>query len=145
MRTSILIMAMLLTASMIAGCASRIPSQRLSEDERLRRKLVGEWQGTLAISTNEVASFKSIIRSDGSFSAQDNIYDTSGHLLRAGQWGGTFIVTNRAVVCTITTSDKSDLSPPRKIPPEPIVRIDDHELVMINENGLRVVSRKILR
>src|ERR1019366_1379023 len=95
MRASILIMAVLLTALVITACASRNQSQRLLEDESLRRKLVGEWQGTLAISTNEVASFKSVIRSDGSFSAQNNIYDTSSHLLRAAQWGGTFVLTNR--------------------------------------------------
>ena len=145
MRTSILIMAVLLTALMIAACASRNQSQRLSADESLRRKLVGEWQATLAISTNEVASSKSIIRSDGSFSAQMKIYDTSGHLLRASDWGGTYVVTNRAVLCTITMSDGGNIvSPPRKIPPEPIIRVDDHELVIINENGQRVVSRKVL-
>jgi hypothetical protein len=144
MRTSILIMAMLLTALMITACASRNQSQHLSEDEGLRRKLVGEWQGTLAISTNEVASFKSIIRSDGSFSAQNNIYDPSDHLLRAAHWGGTFIVTNRAVVCTFTNCSEDGVSLPRKVPPEPIVRVDDHELVIINENGQRVVSRKVL-
>ena len=144
MRTSILIMAVLLTALMITACASRNQSQRLSEGESLRRKLVGEWQGTLAISTNEVASFKSNIRSDGSFSAENNIYDTSGHLLRAAQWGGTFVVTNRAVVCTFTNCSENSVSLPRKVPPEPIVRVDDHELVIINENGQRVVSRKVL-
>ena len=143
MRTSVLIMAVLLTALMLTACASRNQSQRFSEDESLRLKLVGEWQGTLAISTNEVASFKSIICSDGSFSAQNNIHDTSGHLLRAAQWGGTFVVTNRAVVCTITTSGEGDVSPPRRIPPEPIVRVDDHELVIINEHGQTVVSRKV--
>jgi hypothetical protein len=98
----------------------------------------------MSISTNELASYRSIIRSDGSFSAQNNIYDTSGHLLRAAQWGGTFVVTNRAVVCTITTSGEGDVSPPRKIPSEPIVRVDDHELVIINEHGQTVVSRKVL-
>jgi len=144
MRPSILIMAVLLTALMITACASRNRSQRLSEDESLRRKLVGEWQGTLAISRNEMASFKSIIRSDGSFSAENNIYDTAGHLLRAAQWGGTFVVTNRAVVCTFTNCSESGVSLPRKVPPEPIIRVDDHELVIINENGQRVVSRKVL-
>ena len=144
MRTSIFIVAVLLTALMITACAPLNQSQQLSEDEGLRRKLVGEWQGTLAISTNEVASFKSIIRSDGSFSAQNNIYDISGHLLRAAQWGGTFVVTNRAVVCTITASGEGEVSPPRKIPPEPIVRVDGRELVIINEHGQRVVSRKVL-
>lgn len=98
----------------------------------------------MSISTNEMASYRSIIRSDGSFSAQNNIYDTLGHLLRAAQWGGTFVVTNRAVVCTITTSGEGDVSPPRKMPPEPIVRVDDRELVIINEHGQRVVSRKVL-
>jgi hypothetical protein len=144
MRTSILSMAALLTALMITACASRNQSQRFSEDESLRRKLLGEWQGTLAISTNEVASFMSIIRSDGSFSAQNKILDTSGHFLRAAQWGGTFVVTNRAVVCTFTNCSENGVPLPRKVPPEPIVRVDDHELVIINENGQRVVSRKVL-
>jgi hypothetical protein len=144
MRTSILILAVLLTALMITACASRNQSQRLSEDESLRRQLVGEWQGTLALSTNEAASFKSIIRSDGSFSAEINIHDTSGHLLRAAQWGGTFVVTNRAVACTYTNCSEEGVSLPRRVPPEPIVRVDDRELVIINENGQRVVSRKVL-
>jgi hypothetical protein len=130
---------------MLAACASRNPSQRLSEDERLRRKLIGEWSGSMSISTNETASYRSIIRSDGSFSAQNNIYDTSGHLLRADEWGGTFVVTNRAVICTITTSGNGDVSPPRKLPPEPIVWVDDRELVIINEHGQRVVSKKVSR
>jgi hypothetical protein len=144
MRTSILIMAVLLTALLITACASRNQSQRLSEDESLRRKLVAEWQGTLAISTNEVASFKSVIRSDGSFSAQNKIYDTSSHLLRAAQWGGTYVVTNRAVVCTYTNCSEIGVSLPHKVPPEPIIRIDDHELVIFNENGQTVVLRKVL-
>jgi hypothetical protein len=73
-----------------------------------------------------------------------DIYDTAGHLVRASQWGGAFVVTNGAVACTITKSGEGEVSPPRKIPPEPIVRLDDHELIIINEHGQRVVSRKVL-
>ena len=144
MRTSILILAVLLTALMITACASRNQSQQLSEDESLRQKLVGEWQATLVISTNEVAKGKSIIRSNGTFSAQNKIYDSSGHLLRAAQWGGTYVVKNRAVVCTYTNCSEIGVSLPRQVPAEPIIRVDDHELVIINENGQRVVSKKVL-
>jgi formylglycine-generating enzyme required for sulfatase activity len=143
MRTLVFSLAMLVTALMITACASRNPSQRLSEDESFRRKLIGEWSGSMSVSSNEMSTYRSIIRSDGSFSAWMNINDTSGHLLRAAQWGGTFVVTNRAVACTITTSGEGEVSPPRKIPPEPIVRLDDRELVIINEHGQRVVSRKV--
>jgi hypothetical protein len=144
MRISILISTVSLTALITTACASRNQLQRLSDDESLRGKLIGEWQGTLAISTNEVASFRSIIRSDGGFSAENNIYDTSGNLLRAAQWSGTFVVTNRAVVCTYTSCSEKDVALPRQVPPEPIIRVDDHEFVMINENGQRVVARKVL-
>ena len=144
MRAPILTAAVLLTALTITACASRNHSQQRLSDESLRQKLVGEWQGTLALGTNEVASFKSTIRLDGSFSAENNIYDTSSHLLRAAQWGGTFVVSNRAVVCTFTNCSEPGVSLPRKVAPEPIIRVDDHELVIINENGQRIVSRKVL-
>ena len=55
----------------------------------------------------------------------------------------TFVVTNKAVVCTITQSSEKNAVLPRKAPPEPIVYLDDHEKVIINENGMRIVSRRV--
>ena len=134
-----------MTALTITACASRKQSQRLSEDEILRRKLVGEWETKtpLATSTNQVALGKFIIRSDGSFFSQTSIYDTSGRFLEGLKSGGVYVVTNRAVVLIITTANEHDMLPPLKLPPAPIVRLDDHELVIFGAHGHTVVSRKV--
>ena len=95
------------------------------------------------MSANEVILFKTVVCSNGTFSSQNDIYDGSGHRLRTTQWGGTFVVTNRAVECTITRSSDKNAVLPRKVQPEPIIRLDDHEKVIINENGMRVVSTKV--
>ena len=134
---------MLVTALMNTGCAYHSQSWRQSEDEKLRQKLIGEWTSTHSVSTNEIITCNTIIRSDGSFSAHNDIRDGSGHLLRVLTWSGTFVVTNRAVACTITQSSETNTVLPRTVTPEPILRLDDHERVILNESGMQVVSRRV--
>jgi hypothetical protein len=97
------------------------------------------------MSTNQVLSWKTLVHSDGTFSVQNNTRDITGHLLHSVRMEGTFVVANGAVVVTFTKSSENDKALPRTIRPEPIVRVDDHELVIITETGAESVSRKVLQ
>lgn len=136
-------MTVLVAALMNTSCAYHSQSRQQSEDDKLRQKLIGEWTSSLSISTNKIISCNTIIRSDGSFTAHNDIRDGSGHLLRVLTWSGTFVVTNRAVACTITQSSETNAVIPRTVTPEPILRLDDHERVILNESGMKVVSRRV--
>jgi hypothetical protein len=144
MRLPKFISAVLVIGSLLTACSHLSMSSRGSDDATLQQKLVGEWAGSKPIGTNQVLSWRTVIHSDGVFSAQTSTHDSSGHLLRFKQWGGRFVVRNGAAVVTITESSEKGASLPQAIQPEPIVRLDDHELVIINETGMKVVSRKVL-
>ncbi|HYA79142.1 MAG TPA: hypothetical protein VED19_01375, partial [Candidatus Nitrosopolaris sp.] len=94
---------------------------------------------------NQVLSWKTTVHFDGTFSTQNSTYDNAGRLLHFVQVKGKFVVTNGAVVVTITKSSDDDRSLPRMIAPEPIVRVDDRELVIITETGTESVSRRVAR
>ena len=147
MRASMLVLPALLIA--LTGCICRNSAQRGSDDAILSRKLVGEWEGALSIynprsKSNETFSFVNKINSDGTFSTTNRIYDSSGHFVKTMGWGGTFVVSNGAVVCIIThSSEKQHLSPP-KIEVEPIVRLDANEMEIINGSGLRIASKRVV-
>lgn len=141
--TVILMTALLLTTLMMTACTYFKNSQAQWEDERLRQKMIGTWTGTLSTHTNEVILFKTTVRSDGTFSSHNDIYDGSDHFIRPMWWSGTLMVSNKAVVCTITESSEKGQPLPRKVKPEPIIHLDDHEMVIINESGLKVVSHKV--
>lgn len=144
MRASILLMAALL-ACMITACANHGLSQMQREDARLRQKLIGDWRGSASLTTNEVIQFHTTIRPDGTFTARDRTYDDSGRFIGLTSWGGIYVVSNRAVVCTITETNGTNSPLPRTIQPEPIVRVDDREMEIINESGIRILSRKVSR
>ena len=145
MRVATFMSVALLVGLCIAGCAHYGISQRRSADADLQKKLVGEWTGSRSINTNQVLSWKTVIHSDNTFSTQNSTYDNSGHLLHVVQMDGKFVVTNGAAVVTFTKSSENDTSLPRTIRAEPIVRVDDHELVIITKTGAESVSRRALR
>ena len=97
------------------------------------------------MTTSEVIRFHTTIRPDGTFTARDHIYDGSGRFIHLKSWGGTYAVSNRAVICTITESTETNSRLPRTIQPEPIVRVDDHEMEIINESGFKIVCKKVSR
>src|SRR5580658_3337145 len=127
-----LIFAVLFIGSFVTACGHLSTSSRALDDATLQQKLVGEWAGSKPIGTNQVLSWRTIIHSDGVFSAQSSTHDSSGHLLRFKQWGGRFVVKNGAAVVTITNSSEKDTLLRPTIVTEPILRLDDHELVIIN-------------
>jgi hypothetical protein len=144
MRLSRITLAVIFIGSFVTACSHLSMSSRGLDDATLQQKLVGEWAGSKPIGTNQVLSWRTIIHSDGLFSAQTSTHDSSGRLLHFKQWGGRFVVRNGTAVVTITESSEKDAPLPQTIRPEPIVRLDDHELVIINETGMKVVSRKVL-
>jgi hypothetical protein len=144
MRFPKFISAILIIGSFVTACSHLGMSSRGSDDTTLQQKLVGEWAGSKPIGTNQVLSWKTIIHSDGGFSAQSSTHDSSGHLLRFKQWGGRFVVKNGTAVVTITNGSEKDTLLHPTIVTEPILRLDDHEFVIINETGMKVVSRKVL-
>jgi hypothetical protein len=144
MRLSRFMLAVLIIGSFVTACSQLSKSNRALDDATLQQKLVGEWAGSKPIGTNQVLSWMTIIHSDGVFSAQSSTHDCSGQLLRFKQWGGRFVVKNGAAVVTIPNSSQEDTLSGPTIVTEPILRLDDHELVIINETGMKVVSRKVL-
>jgi hypothetical protein len=143
MRLPRFILAIVFIGSFTTACSHFIKPRSDLEDATLQQKLVGEWTGS--IGTTQLLSWKTIIHSNGVWSTQNSTYDSSGHLLHRVQVDGSIVVTNGAVVCTITNSTDNDASLPRTLPREPIVRVDDHELVIITETGAESVSRKVSR
>jgi hypothetical protein len=113
------------------------------DDATQRQKLIGQWEGSRPVGTNEVLSWTTVARPDGTLSVQNSTRDNSGRLLHFVEMDGTFVVTNGSVVVTFTKSSENDHSLPRTIRPEPIVRVDDHELVIITETGDTSVSKKV--
>jgi hypothetical protein len=141
MRLLRFIFAVIFVGSFIMACSHFNKPRSDLEGTTLQQKLVGEWTGS--IGTTQVLSWKTIIQSNGVWSTQNSTYDNSGHLLHFVQVDGRIVVTNRSVVCTITNSSDNDALLPRTLPREPIIRVDDHELVIITETGAESVSRKI--
>lgn len=143
LRTATVSMLVLLT-----GCVSRTPSQLPLDDTTISRKIVGEWEGSALIynpraKANETFAFKNKIKSDGTFSTNNRLYDSTGRFVREMGWGGTYIVKDGAVVCTITySSEKEHISPP-KIEVEPVVRLTETEMEIVNGSGLRIASKRI--
>jgi hypothetical protein len=143
MRPSRIVAALLCIGSFITACNHLAISRPGLDDATLQQKLVGEWTGSKSIGTNQVLTWKTIVHSNGMFTVQNSTYDSSGRLLHFVQMEARFVVTNGAVVATFTKSSENDHSLPRTIRPEPIVRVDDHELVIITETGDKSVSRKV--
>ncbi len=145
MRYAKFISAAVFGAAIVVGCAHAASSPRHHSDADLRQRLIGEWIGSRRVDTNQVVTWKTVAHSDGTFWTEDSTRDNSGRLLHFVRMDGTFVVTNGAVVVTFTKSTEDDKSLPRTIRPEPIVRVDDHELVIITETGQESVSQKVSR
>lgn len=143
MRLPRIIFALLSVCAFVTVCSHLSMSHRGLDDAMLRQKLIGGWAGSRPVGTNEVLWWKTVVHPDGTFSVQNSTQDNSGQLLHFVKMEGTFVVTNGSVVVTFTKSSENDHSLPRTIRPEPIVRVDDHELVIITETGDKSVSRKV--
>ncbi len=142
-RAVILSAATLLITLMMTACSYFNNSTAKWDDEHLRQKMIGVWSGSLQTHTNEVILFKTTIRSDETFSTHNDIYDGADHFIRPMWYGGTMVVSNKAIVCTITESSEKNQPLPRKVKPEPIIHLDDHEMVILNEGGVKVVSHRV--
>ena len=144
LHTLIFALAVLLIA--FTGCVSRGPAaQEHLDDASISRKLVGQWAGSASIYNPRSKSTETFhFRNKAPIATAHFLLLTGcsiqpGHFVREMGWGGTYVVTNGAVVCTITrSSEKEHLLPP-KIETEPVVRLTENDMESSMEVGFELL------